>query len=437
MTIIHVRMRRHWPVVVMVLAFVLFSVPARAQRGWASEHWVGTWSASMQGQLSFAGRTMPSEEFDNQTVRMIVHTTIGGHRARVRLSNAFGKEPLVIGAARIAIRSSAGAILPASDRTLTFSGKPSVTIPPGALVLSDPVDLDVPQLGDLAISVYVPGKTGPPTWHFTGLHTTYLAGPGDFTSKTDIPDASKEPSWFWIEGVDVTAPKGTAAVVAFGDSITDGAQSTVDANHSWPSDLAQRLLARSGHHQQLAVLNAGISGNRVLHDVVGPNALARFDRDALLQSGVEDIIVLESINDIGFSNIPSNANQAVSADDLIAGLQQLIERAHARGIRIFGATLTPFEGATYASPEGEAKREAINKWIRTSGAFDGVIDFDATVRDPEHPKTVLPAYDSGDHLHPNDAGYQAMADAIDLSLFTPGGKAARKHPGKSGRPPSK
>jgi lysophospholipase L1-like esterase len=383
------------------------------------------------------GRTMPSEEFDNQTIRMIVHTTIGGHRARVRLSNAFGKEPLVVGAAHIAIRAAAGAIVPASDRTLTFSGKPSITIPPGALVLSDPVDLDVPQLGDLAISIYVPGKPGSPTWHFTGLHTTYLAGPGDFTGKTDIPDASKGPSWYWIQGVDVAAPKGTSAIVAFGDSITDGAQSTVDANRSWPSDLAKRLLARRGRYPQLAVLNAGISGNRILHDVVGPNALARFDRDALLQSGVEDVIVLESINDIGFSSIPNNADQAVSADDLIAGLRQLVERAHVRGIRIFGATLTPYLGATYASPEGEAKREAINKWIRTGGAFDGVIDFDAAVRDPEHPEQVLPAYDSGDHLHPSDAGYQAMADAIDLSLFAPGGKAARKHPVKSGRDASK
>jgi lysophospholipase L1-like esterase len=434
MTIIQVRMRRHWRAAFLVLVLALFSAPAHGQKSWASEHWVGTWSASMQGQLNFMGRTMPTEEFDNQTVRMIVHATIGGHRARVRLSNVFGKEPLVVGAAHIAVRATAGAIVPASDRTLTFSGKPSITIPPGAFVLSDPVDLDVPQLGDLAISVYVPGKSGSPTWHFTGLHTTYVAGPGDFTGKTDIPDVSKEQSWFWIEGVDVTSPKGTSALVAFGDSITDGARSKVDANHSWPSDLAKRLLARPGHHQQLAVLNAGISGNRVLHDVVGPNALARFDRDALMQSGVKDIIVLESINDIGFSNIPSNANQAVSADDLIAGLQQLIERAHARRIRIFGATLTPFEGATYASPEGEAKREGINKWIRTSGAFDGVIDFDAAVRDPEHPKTVLPAYDSGDHLHPNDAGYQAMADAIDLSLFSTPAKKVGKHPPKGSKP---
>lgn len=422
MKIARICLRRFGLATMLALVVVLLPVVARAQQGWASEHWVGTWSAAMQGQVSFAGRTTPSEGFEDQTVRMIVRTSIGGHRARVRLSNAFGTAPLVIGAAHIAIRSAAGAIVPASDRVLTFSGRASFTIPPGALVLSDPVDLDVPQLGDLAISIYLSGKTGLPTWHSTGLHTTYLAGPGDFTGKTDIPDASKQPSWYWLAGVEVTAPEGTGAVVAFGDSITDGARSTVDANRSWPSDLAQRLVGRPGHPSQLAVLNAGISGNRILHDAIGSNALARFDRDVLVQSGVEDVIVLEGINDIGFPNIPSVADQAVTADDLIAGLRQLIERAHVRGIRIFGGTLTPFEGASYYSPDGEAKREAVNNWIRTGGAFDGVIDFEAAVRDPAHPTKLLAAYDSGDHLHPSDAGYQAMADAIDLSLFTPRGK---------------
>jgi lysophospholipase L1-like esterase len=258
-----------------------------------------------------------------------------------------------------------------------------------------------------------------------------VAGPGDFTAKADIADALKQPSWYWLAGVDVTAPKETRAVVAFGDSITDGARSTVDANRSWPSVLAQRLFARHGHPPRLAVLNAGISGNRILHDVMGSNALARFDRDALLQSGVEDVIVLEGINDIGFSSIPGGADQAVTADDLIAGLRQLVEFAHVRGIRVFGATLLPFEGAPYFSPEGETKRQAVNSWIRTGGAFDGVIDFDAAVRDPNHPTKVLPAYDSGDHLHPSDAGYQAMANAVDLSLFSPRGASAKKSPGKA------
>jgi lysophospholipase L1-like esterase len=417
--------RRIW--LAAVAAFVLAIAPAaRAQSAWASEHWVGTWSASMHGQISFAGRNAPNDGFENQTVRMIVHTTIGGHRVRVRISNAFGAAPLAVGAAHVALRSSGSAISPVSDRTLTFSGRAAITVPAGAEVLSDAVDLDVPQSGDLAISIYAPAKTGPPSWHSTGLHTTYISGPGDFTSQTDIPGATTQPCWYWIEGVDVTAPDQTAAVVTFGDSITDGARSTVDTDHTWPSELALRLLARPGHSPQMAVLNAGISGNRIWHDMIGPNALERFGHDALAQAGVQDVIVLLGINDIGFSNIPGVVDQGVSADDVIAGLRQFIERAHVRGLKVIGATLLPFEGATYYSSDGEAKRTAVNTWIRTSGAFDGVIDFDATMRDPQHPTKGLAAFDSGDHLHPNDAGYKAMGDAIDLSLFALG-KDHKKH----------
>jgi len=437
MIIARARLHGYRIAIVVAAAATLISAPAHAQKGAPAEHWVATWSAAMHGQFSFAGRSAPNESFDDQTVRMIVHTSIGGRRARVRLSNLFGTAPLAIGSAHIALRSKAGSIVPASDRALTFSGKASFAIPPGALALSDPVDLDVPQLGDLAISVFVTSKTEAPTWHSTGLQTTYVAGPGDFTGKTDISDAAKQPSWYWISGVDVLAPDGTVAVVAFGDSITDGARSTVDANRSWPSDLARRLFARSGNVPQLAVLNEGISGNRILHDMIGPNALARFDRDVLVQCGVADVIILEGINDIGFSNIPNvpgAAEQAVTADELIAGLRQLVERAHVRGIRVFGGTLTPFDGATYYSAESEAKRQAYNNWIRTSGAFDGVVDFDAAVRDPEHPSKILPAYDSGDHLHPDDAGYQAMADAVELSLLAPApatGKVSAKKSGKA------
>ena len=411
--------RMFWRQGVLALAFaaVLIAPSARAQKS-AGEHWVGTWSASMQGQVNFAGRLMPSEGFENQTIRMVVRTSIGGTQARVKLSNAYGAAPLTIGAAHIALHAGGSAIAPASDRALTFSARASITIPPGAEVLSDPVDLQVPQLGDLVISVFVPGKTGIPTWHSTGLHTTYISGPGDFSGKPDIPDARKQAAWYFLEGVDVVASKDAAAIVAFGDSITDGARSTVDADKSWPSQFAARLLSAPGKHPEMAVLNAGISGNRIWHDQIGVNALARLDDDALVQSGAEDMIVLEGINDIGFSNIPNvGADQAVSADDVIAGLRQIIDRAHERGIKVFGGTLLPFEGATYWSPDAEAKQETVNNWIRTGGAFDGVIDFDAAVHDPAHPTKPLPAYDSGDHLHPNDAGYKAMADAIDLSLF--------------------
>jgi lysophospholipase L1-like esterase len=417
--------RRVWLAAVALLALTV--VPAaHGQTDWTSEHWVGTWIASMHGQINFAGRNFPNEGFENQTVRMIVHTTISGHRVRVRVSNAFGATPLAVGAAHIALRASGSAIVPASDRPLTFSGRPAITIPAGAEVLSDAVDLEVPQSGDLAISIYAPAKTGPPTWHSTGLHTTYISGPGDFTSQAEIPSPTTETCWYWIEGVDVTAPQETAAVVTFGDSITDGARSTLDLNHTWPSELAERLLARPGHSPQIAVLNAGISGNRIWHDMIGPNGLERFGHDALGQAGVRDVVVLLGINDIGFSNIPGVVDQGVSAEDVIAGLGQFIARAHVRGLRVIGATLLPFDGATYYSTDGEHKRTAVNTWIRTSGAYDGVIDFDAAVRDPQNPTKLLAAFDSGDHLHPNDAGYKAMGDSIDLSLFAQA-KQGKKH----------
>jgi lysophospholipase L1-like esterase len=415
--------RNPWLAGVAAFALALVIVPAaHAQGGWAAEHWVGTWSASMQGQISFANRNVPNDGFENQTVRMIVHTTIGGHRARVRLSNAYGGSPLLIGAAHIALRSSGSSIVASSDHALTFSGRASVAIPAGAEILSDAVEIDVPASGDLAISIYTPAKTGPPTWHSTGLHTTYVSGPGDFTSKADIAGATTKQSWYWLEGLDVVAPEGTWAIVTFGDSITDGFRSTLDADHTWPDELARRL---AGHVPQIAVLNAGISGNRIWHDAMGSNGLERFGHDTLAQAGVRDVIVLLGINDIGFSNIPGLADQAISADDVIAGQRQFIERAHVRGLKVIGGTLLPFDGANYFSAEGEAKRTAVNTWIRTSGAYDAVIDFDAVVRDPQSPTKLQAAFDSGDHLHPNDAGYKAMGDAIDLSLFAEG-KSGKK-----------
>lgn len=372
----------------------------------------------MQVPFSIPGRPPVSQGFDNQTIRMIVHTSVGAHRARVRLSNEYGKDVMVVGAAHIALRARGGAIVPASDHALTFSGKSSFTIPAGAEVISDPVDMDVPELGDLAISVFVPGKIDAPTQHGTGLHPTYVAGPGDFTGEAEITEVSKQESWFFLSGVDVTASKDAGVVVAFGDSITDGARSTVDANAAWPSELARRILAAHGGKHELAVVDAGISGNRVLHDLIGDNALRRFDTDVIAQPGVKYVIVLEGINDIGFPNSPFGGGQAVTADEIIGGLHQLVERAHVHGIAIFGGTLTPFEGASYASADGEAKRVAVNNWIRTSGVFDGVVDFEAAVRDPQQPTKVLAAYDSGDHLHPNDAGYKAMGDAVNLALFS-------------------
>ena len=374
-----------------------------------NQRWVGTWGTSPEAGTA---------SFSNQTLRLIVHTSIGGDHVRVRLSNAYGTASLIIGEAHLALRSTGAQIIPGSDRVLTFSGESTIAIPVGALVVSDPVELRVPALGDLAISVYLPGDTGPATFHAEGKQTSYISPTGDFTGTMVFPIGSTTLSSFFLANVEVKDSKEGKAIVTLGDSITDGTNSTPDTNHRWPNFLADRLQATHGD-QDLGVLDQGISGNRILHDIAGTNALARLDRDVLAQTGVKYVTVLLGINDIGFSGIPGFTDQAVSAGDIIAGLTQIIERAHAKGLKIFGCTLTPFEGTFpgYYTPEGEIKREAVNEWIRTSGAYDAVIDFEAAVRDPSHPTRMLPAYDSGDHLHPNDAGYQAMANAIDLSLF--------------------
>jgi lysophospholipase L1-like esterase len=403
------------------------------------EHWVATWAASPQETRAFAppanrpasapvaaptGRGQqaaapapPITGFDDQTVRMIVRTSIGGRRVRVELSNAFGAKPLMVGAAHVALREKDSAIVAASDRALAFSGQPSCTIPPGAQMLSDTVDLEVPQLSDLVISLYLPEETGPPTQHATGLHTTYI-GPGNLTGAPNLTDARTSRAWYFLSGIDVAAPPETGVIVAFGDSITDGATSTMDADRSWPSLLARRVLANLAT-ANWAVVNEGISGNRVLRDVAGANALARLDRDVFSIPGVQWMTLMEGINDIGRgTQNGAQASDRVTAEDVIAGLEQIVERAHLHGIKVVGATLTPYEGAAYYSEAGEVLREAVNSWIRTGGAFDAVVDFDAVVRDPANPKQIRADFNIRDHLHPNDVGYQAMADAINLGIFS-------------------
>jgi lysophospholipase L1-like esterase len=404
----------------LLLAFAFTSLAAAAER----THWVVTWGASPAPQLPNDEQMRAAKlEFTNQTFREIVHTSIGSNTVRVRLSNAYGKQTIYIGAVHIALRAQGAGIVASSDRILTFSGRPAVSIPPNALVLSDPVKLDVPAAGDLAISIYIPKAATGAGIHYAAQQTSYI-GRDDQTGAATISGAETITSWVFLTGVDVLAPESAGAVVAFGDSITDGARSTVDANRRWPNILADRLLARR-NGKKVGVLDAGIGGNRILHDAAanirfGVNALARFDRDVIAQPGVKYVIVLEGINDLGHAGTSAPESETVSAEDLIAGLKQMIERAHEKGLKIFGATITPFEGTSfpgYFTPQKEAKRKAVNEWIRTGGAFDGVIDFEKAVRDPKNPDRMLPAYDGGDHLHPGDAGYKAMGEAIDLSLF--------------------
>lgn len=387
----------------------------------AGRHWVGTWAASPAPSVA------SDPVFRNQTVRQIMRISIGGDRVRVRLSNEHGRRALTVGAAHLAIAGAGASILPGTDRVLTFSGRRSVTIQPGAPVLSDPVSLKVGHLARLAVSLHLPGAAGRVTLHRYGERTAYISPPGDFTGVTRLPVARTSLSRFVLSGVDVLVPRRTGAVVTFGDSIPDGSGSTPDTDRRWPDRLAKRLTAGAGR-PVLGVINAGYFGNRLLHNGIidpafghfGLSGLARFDRDVLAQPGVRFVIAQIGINDIGQPGFYNRPREAVTAAQIIFGLRQLIARARTNGLTIFGGTLTPFVGAPYAgygTPEGEAKRQAVNRWIRTSGAFDAVIDFDAVVRNPSRPRRLLPAYDSGDHLHLNDAGYRAMANAVDLALL--------------------
>jgi lysophospholipase L1-like esterase len=404
------------------LTLILLLAPFASQAQPKTDHWVVTWGTAENLVRPQPAANAPAQQapgaagFKNQTVRMVVRTSIGGQRLRIKVENAFNSGPVEIGAAHIALRAKDSEIVAGSDRALTFSGKPSCILSPGVERVSDPVDLKVPALTDLAVSLYFPGETGPPTSHGTGLHTTYISKEGDSTGQASIADAATTLSYYYLAAVDVEAPAAAAALVTFGDSITDGAVSTPNTDHSWPALLAVRL----GHNKRTAtigVANMGISGNRVLYDGSGASALARFDRDVLSQSGVKWVMLLEGINDIGrIAGAPTP--EAPSADDLIAAYRQFVELAHTHGIKAIGCTLTPYEGAGYSRPPGEAVREAVNTFIRTGGAFDAVVDFEAATRDSANPKRFRATFDPGDHLHPNDAGYQAMADAVDLSIFT-------------------
>lgn len=398
------------------LALVVALTAPLAQAAPAPDHWVGTWATASYD------RPNPKADFGatDTTLRQIVHVSLGGSTLRLELSNQFGTEPLIIGAVRIALPGQKGDITLPSANAVTFGGRPAIIIPPGAHVLSDPAAINLPAMADLTISIFLPAQTiSHITTHSSAYQTNYIA-PGNVIADTSLPPATAgtrtATSWFFLKAVDVMAPAKSASVVAFGDSITDGTRSTTDENKRWPDFLARRLHANK-KTAGLGVLNAGIGGNRVLHDVTGPSALARFDDDVLAQSGVKYMIVLESINDIGHAFDPTKPYDVVTAEDLIQGLTQLADRAHAHGIKVFGATLTPYAGAGYMSPAGETVRKAVNQWIRTTTVLDGAIDFDAATSD-KSTGAFDARYDSGDHLHPNDAGMEAMAAAINLKLFT-------------------
>jgi lysophospholipase L1-like esterase len=378
-------------------------------------HWVGTWTAT----------PAPAEGavFANHTIRMMPRVSIGGSVVRVRVSNAYGVRPLAVGVARIALRDKGPAIQPGSDRQLSFGGEPGAVIAAGAVLVSDPVTLDVPDLADLAVSLYLPQEL-PASFGITGRYarqTNYISPPGDFTAETAMPVGRLTDDWYFLCGVDVAAPPETLGVVAVGDSLTDANISTHDGHHSWPSQLARRLIARGTGQggRRVAVMNQGLGGNRILHDGRGDSGLRRFDRDVVAQPGVTHAIIMLGTNDL--RNRGAKPEEEVGAAQMIAGLKQLAIRGQTMGIKMIGCTLTPFGYETFLpgawNPRREAVRESVNAWMRASGAFDAVVDFDKALRDPENPVNMIPRFDCGDRLHPSDLGYRAMGDAIDLALF--------------------
>jgi lysophospholipase L1-like esterase len=408
---------------VCALICSLLLVPLSAAQ---KENWTATWATSPEP--ADADPQQPILNLQDQTVRERVRFSIGGSQFRVLLSNEYGSSPLLVGSVTVAVPNDSASVKSGSIRSITFGGKKSITIPAGAPAISDPVALSVAYGTEISVSLYFPGRVNTPTWHGLALKRAVVSPHGDHTYEEKIEGGTETLSSICVRGVFVNSRPLQRLLVAFGDSIVDGDGSTPDADRNWPGDLIRRLAKTS--NSPPAVVNEGIAGNRLLASgplaMFGMSALARFDRDALSIPGVTHILLLEGINDLSFPGAAlgelslDDPHNARSADDLIGAYQQLISRAHAHGIKLIGATLTPCEGVVipgYYSEAKEVTRQAVNKWIRTSHAFDGVADFDAVLRDPDHPSRLSSRFASEDHLHPNDAGYQAMADAIDLALL--------------------
>lgn len=394
------------------------AAPAKAP---ATQRWVASWASAQM--VPAAKDALPAAEVTDGTLRQTLRLSTGGGKIRVRLSNAFGTEPLKLSGVHVALAAAPGSarIDPASDRALAFSGRPEVTIPPGAEYLSDPIDFPAAPLANLAVTMRFDGPPPAQQTSHPGSRTTSWFGAGDQLAAAELTGGKSLDRWFQISGVDVLRPAG-ASLVTFGDSITDGYGVTTNGNNRWPDILAARLQAEP-RTRGVGVLNAGIGGNRLVLDGLGPNAMARFDRDVLNQAGVKYVVLLEGVNDLGVLTREQPASpeaHAALVTRMTAAYDQMIRRAHDRGIKVYGATVMPFGGSGYYHPDAanEQDRQAINAWIRTPGRFDAVIDFDKLTRDPTNPSRLSPAYDSGDGLHPSLAGYKAMADAVPLDLFT-------------------
>lgn len=385
----------------------------------ADFRWVATWATAPQ--LVEPANLPAAPGFANCTLRQKLRVSIGGQKIRLRFSNAFGDAPLTIDAAQVAFAANDAAIQPETGHTLTFAGANAVTIQPGAMVISDPVDLELSPMADLAVTLHTQNAPADITGHPGSRTTSYLAHGGEAVDAADLTGAARTDHWYFLTGIDVFTDHPAAAIAILGDSITDGRGSTTNGNDRWPDQLSRRLRANPAT-ENVAVLNLGIGGGRILRHGLGPSALSRLDRDIIAQPGVRWLVIFEGVNDLGTAvtaRAKGRPEAGATAADLIAAFDQMILRAHDHGIRVYGATITPFGGfKSYDTPASEADRQTVNQWIRTSGKFDGVIDFDALARDPKNPLHLAPAIDGGDHLHPSAAGYKIMAEDISLDLFT-------------------